>query len=109
MSQAMYTAMTGINAGQETITVVSDNIANLNTTAFKESAINFQDVWYKTYTSGTAPTYSAGGTNSKQVGVGISENTVDVNSIVIKNKDGYNVTANYVIKCELGTLIVVDK
>ncbi len=81
MSQAMYTAMTGINAGQETITVVSDNIANLNTTSFKESAINFQDVWYKTYTSGTAPTFSAGGTNSKQVGVGT------LNSSITKNFD----------------------
>ena len=79
MSQAMYTAMTGINAGQETITVVSDNIANLNTTAFKESAINFQDVWYKTYTSGTAPTYTAGGTNSKQVGVGTLSSSITKN------------------------------
>lgn len=81
MSNAMCIAMTGINAGQEAITVVSDNIANLNTTAFKESAISFQDIWYKTYTTGTSPTSSTGGTNPKQVGVGV------MNSSITKNFD----------------------
>lgn len=81
MSNAMCIAMTGINAGQEAITVVSDNIANINTTAFKESAISFQDIWYKTYTTGTTPTSTSGGTNPKQVGVGV------MNSSITKNFD----------------------
>lgn len=70
MSQAMNTAMSGINANQLHINVVADNIANLNTTAFKESQMTFKDVWYQTRTTGTAPTGNLGGTNPFQIGVG---------------------------------------
>ena len=70
MSQAMNTAMSGINANQLHVNLVADNIANLNTTAFKESQMTFKDVWYQTRTTGTAPTGNLGGTNPFQIGVG---------------------------------------
>lgn len=72
MSQAMNTAMSGINANQLHINLVADNIANLNTTAFKESQMTFKDVWYQTKTTGTAPSGTLGGTNPFQIGVGTS-------------------------------------
>ena len=31
MTQALFTSMTGLNAGTEQLTVVSDNVANMNT------------------------------------------------------------------------------
>ena len=40
--------MTGLNAGTEQLTVVSDNVANMNTTAYKTSRVDFQDIWYAT-------------------------------------------------------------
>ena len=86
MSQAMYTAMSGINANQLHINVVADNIANLNTTAFKESQMTFKDVWYQTRTTGTAPTGNLGGTNPFQIGVGTTV------AAITKNFEANNIT-----------------
>ena len=61
MAQAMFTSMTGMNAGQDQLTVVSDNVANMNTTAYKTSRVDFQDIWYQTRTTGTNSTPNSGG------------------------------------------------
>lgn len=79
MSQAFYTAMSGIGAAQQHINVVADNIANLNTVGFKESIVTFQDVFYSTLSAGTAPTRENGGTNPKQIGVGTQIGSIDKN------------------------------
>lgn len=71
MTQALFTSMTGLNAGTEQLTVVSDNIANMNTTAYKTSRVDFQDIWYATKTTGTNSTRVSGGTNPYQIGVGV--------------------------------------
>ena len=71
MTQALFTSMTGLNAGTEQLTVVSDNVANMNTTAYKNSRVDFQDIWYKTKTGGTNSTRTMGGTNPYQIGVGV--------------------------------------
>ena len=71
MTQALYTSMTGLNAGTEQLTVVSDNVANMNTTAYKTSRVDFQDIWYQTTTTGTNSTPNSGGTNPYQIGVGV--------------------------------------
>lgn len=71
MTQALFTSMTGLNAGTEQLTVVSDNVANMNTTAYKTSRVDFQDIWYQTKTTGTNSTAVLGGTNPYQIGVGV--------------------------------------
>ena len=71
MTQALFTSMTGLNAGVEQLTVVSDNVANMNTTAYKTSRVDFQDVWYRTKTTGTNSTAVLGGTNHYKIGVGV--------------------------------------
>jgi len=71
MTQALFTSMTGLNAGTEQLTVVSDNVANMNTTAYKTSRVDFQDIWYQTKTAGTSSTKNSGGTNPYQIGVGV--------------------------------------
>lgn len=71
MTQALYSSMTGLKAGTEQLTVVSDNIANMNTTAYKSYRVDFQDIWYQTSTTGTNSTTVSGGTNPYQVGVGV--------------------------------------
>ena len=70
MSQALNTAMSGISANQLNLNLIADNVANLNTTAYKESQMTFKDVWYQTSTTGTAPSGNLGGTNPYQIGVG---------------------------------------
>ena len=76
MTQALFTAMTGLNAGTEQLTVVSDNVANMNTTAYKTSRVDFQDIWYATKTTGTNSTRVSGGTNPYQVGVGVQSASI---------------------------------
>lgn len=79
MSQAMNSAMSGINANQLNLSLIADNVANLNTTAYKESQMTFKDVWYQTKTTGTAPTNTNGGTNPYQIGVGTAVQAVTKN------------------------------
>jgi flagellar basal-body rod protein FlgG len=42
------TAATGMESQQQNIDVISNNLANLNTTAFKKSRANFHDLLYQT-------------------------------------------------------------
>ncbi len=79
MSQGFYTAMSGITSSQQKIDIISDNIANINTVGFKESMINFSDVFAKTITLGSAPTRSLGGTNPMQIGLGTKVASISKN------------------------------
>ncbi len=79
MTQALFTSMTGMNAGTQQMTVVSDNVANMNTTAYKTSRLDFQDIWYSTKTTGTNSTRVSGGTNPFQIGVGVKGASITKN------------------------------
>ncbi|MEA1973666.1 MAG: flagellar basal-body rod protein FlgG [Candidatus Cloacimonadota bacterium] len=48
MIRALYSATTGMNAQQMNIDNISNNLANVNTTGFKKSRIQFQDLLYQT-------------------------------------------------------------
>ncbi len=76
MSQALYTSMGGINAATTSLQVISNNIANINTTAFKKSSVGFSDVFYRTMSSGSVATNSSGGTNPVQIGVGTKVSSI---------------------------------
>ena len=49
MIKAMSTAATGMVAQQTSIDNIANNLANVNTTAFKKSRIEFQDILYHKY------------------------------------------------------------
>lgn len=54
MIRALYTAATGMKAQQLFLDNVSNNLANINTTGFKRSQVNFQDLLYdKKYIAGS--------------------------------------------------------
>lgn len=76
MSQSLYTAMGGISAAQTELQVVSNNIANMNTTGFKSSSVNFSDVFSTTRSYGSVATSDTGGTNPIQVGVGTKVSSI---------------------------------
>jgi flagellar hook protein FlgE len=76
MSQSLYTAMSGIAAATSSLQVISNNVANINTTAYKSSSVEFSDVFYQTTNSGSVATDSTGGTNPVQVGVGTQVSAV---------------------------------
>lgn len=71
MSQALHTSSTGINAGQSQINVIAHNVANINTTAFKAANMVFEDLYSHNLSYGSAATKDGGGTNPKQIGVGV--------------------------------------
>jgi flagellar basal-body rod protein FlgG len=47
MTRALYTAASGMNAQQTNIDNVAHNLANVNTTGFKKSRVEFEDLVYQ--------------------------------------------------------------
>ncbi len=47
-TDSLFTAVSGLNAYQNAIDVISNNIANVGTTGFKDQNITFQDLLYQT-------------------------------------------------------------
>jgi flagellar basal-body rod protein FlgG len=45
--QSLYTAATGMQAMETKLDVVANNLANINTTAFKKARANFEDIFYR--------------------------------------------------------------
>lgn len=48
MLRALYSAAAGMASQQMNLDVISNNLANVNTTGFKESKLQFQDLLYQT-------------------------------------------------------------
>jgi flagellar basal-body rod protein FlgG len=48
MIRSLYTSATGMEAQQLNIDTISNNLANVNTTGFKKSRVDFQDLLYQT-------------------------------------------------------------
>jgi flagellar hook protein FlgE len=72
LQSAMTTALTGLQAAETTIDVVGNNVANSNTAGFKESNVLFATQFLQTQSIGSAPSTSTGGTNPRQIGLGVS-------------------------------------
>lgn len=72
MIRGLYTAATGMNSMQHQIDVTSNNIANVNTTGFKQDRAEFQDLMYETlnYTAGRTSQVSLNPTGI-DVGLGV--------------------------------------
>ena len=66
MIRALWTAASGMQAQQKNIDVVANNLANVNTTGFKRSRADFQDLIYQNIKSSGAPA-----TNATQLPTGI--------------------------------------
>ena len=71
MIRSMFTAISSLNMHQKYLDVVSNNLANSNTTGFKASRFLFQDQMSQTMSTGGAPTATQGGTNPVQIGLGV--------------------------------------
>jgi len=70
LTTAMYTGLTGLNSNQYRIDTIGNNVANVNTTAFKGSRANFQNQFSLMLSSGSGPGATTGGTNPSQIGLG---------------------------------------
>jgi len=75
--RSLWSGVSGLNAHQVAMDVEGNNIANVNTTGFKYSRTNFQDLLSQTVKASTAPQGNLGGKNSLQVGLGTSVSSVE--------------------------------
>ncbi|HMO14858.1 MAG TPA: flagellar hook-basal body complex protein [Pirellulaceae bacterium] len=72
MSQAMFSGVSGLIAHQRKLDIVANNLANMNTTAFKSANILFNDLMYNTLqTATTGDNFYVGGRNPVQSGFGV--------------------------------------
>ncbi len=77
MMRSLWSGISGLNAHQTAMDVEANNIANVNTTGFKYSRTNFQNLLSQTIKSATAPQGNLGGKNSFQVGLGTNVSSVE--------------------------------
>ena len=79
MMRSMYSGVSALRAHQAKMDVIGNNIANVNTVAYKGSRATFSEIYSQTIRGAGAPSSSRGGTNPQQVGLGIKLGSVSVN------------------------------
>ena len=74
MMRSLYSAVAGLKTHQTKMDVIGNNIANVNTVAFKSSSVTFSTIMYQTLSnaSGANASTGTGGINAKQIGLGVS-------------------------------------
>ncbi len=71
MSRALFTAATGMQVQQQNVDNIANNIANVSTTGFKRSRLEFQDMLYQNLrTPGAAASASTATPVGLQIGLG---------------------------------------
>jgi len=79
LSTALYNGVSGLSTISESLNVIGDNLANVNTPGFKSSTALFETVFSQTLSGATVPTGNLLGTNPIQVGLGTTLATIDRN------------------------------
>lgn len=81
MMRALYSGVSGLKTHQTKMDVIGNNIANVNTVAFKSSSVTFSEIMYQTTSgaSGANALTGTGGINPKQIGLGVSTGSTSVN------------------------------
>lgn len=79
LTSAMLVGFTGINSNSVAVDTVGNNLANLNTTAFKGQRTLFETLLYRTISEGEAPSDTTGGTLPRQTGYGSTVGSIQRN------------------------------
>jgi flagellar basal-body rod protein FlgG len=73
MNPALWVAKTGLDAQQTNMAVISNNLANVNTTGFKKSRAVFEDLLYQNVTQvGAATSQNTQAPSGLELGTGVS-------------------------------------
>ncbi len=72
MMRSLFAGVAGLRTHQTRMDVIGNNIANVNTTAYKSQSMTFSDLMYQTTqaASGANATTGIGGVNARQIGLG---------------------------------------
>jgi len=81
MLTSLFTGVSGMNANGTSLSVISDNIANMNTIGFKSSRVSFGDVLSQSL---------GGASGSSQIGRGVLVRSVDPSFV----QGSFETTAN---------------
>ena len=81
MMRSLFSAVSGLKTHQTRMDVIGNNIANVNTEAFKASSVRFSELMYQTMStaSGGDASTGTGGVNAKQIGLGVSTASTMIN------------------------------
>lgn len=79
MIRSLYSGVAGLKTHQTRMDVIGNNIANVNTTAYKSSSMTFSELMSQTTqkASGANATTGVGGTNAKQIGLGVKAGAIN--------------------------------
>jgi len=81
MMRSLYSGVAGLKTHQTKMDVIGNNIANVNTTAFKSSSMTFSELMSQTTQKASGPNANTGtgGVNAKQIGLGVKAGAINTN------------------------------
>jgi flagellar hook protein FlgE len=77
MMRALFSGVSGLRNHQTRMDVIGNNIANVNTTAFKASRVTFKEAFVQLLQGASRPPGDSGGINPLQIGTGMNVATTD--------------------------------
>ncbi|MFZ2960514.1 MAG: flagellar hook-basal body complex protein [Candidatus Ozemobacteraceae bacterium] len=77
MIRSLFTGVSGLKQEQTKMDVLSNNVANVNTTGFKKGRAMFQDLFSQTIKNAQQASGTYGGNNAMQVGLGVKLASID--------------------------------
>lgn len=77
----MLAGVASIKAQQTRMNVIGNNLANVNTTAYKKNRVSFTDMMSQTVRGATRPSSTLGGLNPVQYGLGVLVSGTDTDTL----------------------------
>ena len=79
MMRSLFTGVAGLRTHQTKMDVIGNNIANVNTTAYKSMSVTFRDLMYQTTQAASGPNAESGvgGINARQIGLGVKVGAIN--------------------------------
>lgn len=79
MLRSLFSGVSGLDANQEYIDTIGNDIANVNTTGYKSNEVQFEDLLGQTIAGASAPSTGQGGVDPTQVGLGVKVAGIEAN------------------------------
>ncbi|MBE5849010.1 MAG: flagellar hook-basal body complex protein [Lachnospiraceae bacterium] len=81
MMRSLFSGVAGLKTHQTKMDVIGNNIANVNTVAYKSQNVTFQELMYQTTQNASAANAETGrgGINAKQIGLGVQTGAINAN------------------------------
>ncbi|MCR5674952.1 MAG: flagellar hook-basal body complex protein [Lachnospiraceae bacterium] len=76
MMRSLFSGVAGLKTHQTRMDVIGNNIANVNTTAYKSQSMTFSDIMYQTTQNASGASERTGGVNARQIGLGVKTSAI---------------------------------